>query len=149
RPAQASAGEAARAARALAATQRQRPAASTTPVTSPPPQVPGVARRLASAVYEALLLFALALIATFPFWLVFGDSTQGWRLHLLRAWLLAVLGAYLVFSWTRTGQTLPMKVWRIALVRASDGGPVHPFQAVHRFLLAVLSTLALGAGFLW
>jgi uncharacterized RDD family membrane protein YckC len=111
--------------------------------------VPGVARRLASAVYEALLLFALALIATFPFWLVFGDSTHGWRLYLLRAWLLVVLGAYLVFSWTRTGQTLPMKVWRIALVRSSDGGRVRPFQAAHRFLLALLSTLALGAGFLW
>ena len=112
-------------------------------------RVPGVARRLASAAYEALLLFAIALLATFPFWFVFGDSTQGWRLYLLRAWLLGVLGAYLVFSWTRGGQTLPMKVWRIALVRASDGGPVLLFQAVHRFFLALLSTLALGAGFLW
>jgi uncharacterized RDD family membrane protein YckC len=108
-----------------------------------------VARRLASAVYEALLLFALALVATFPFWFVFGEATHGWRLYALRAWLLAVLGTYLVFSWTRSGQTLPMKVWRIALVRAADGGPVRLFQALHRFLLAVLSTLALGLGFLW
>jgi uncharacterized RDD family membrane protein YckC len=111
--------------------------------------VPGIARRLASAVYEALLLFAIALVATFPYWFLFGDSTHGWRLYLLRAWLLAVLGTYLVFSWIHTGQTLPMKVWRVAVVRADDGGRVRLFQAVHRFLLAVLSTLALGAGFLW
>jgi uncharacterized RDD family membrane protein YckC len=42
-----------------------------------------------------------------------------------------------------------MKVWRVAVVRADDGGRVRLFQAVHRFLLAVLSTLAIGAGFLW
>ena len=110
---------------------------------------PGIGRRLASALYEALLLFALALVATAPFWFLFGDSTHGWRQQLLRAWLVAAMGTYLVFSWTRTGQTLPMKVWRLAVVRADDGGPLRLFQAVHRFLLAILSTLALGTGFLW
>jgi uncharacterized RDD family membrane protein YckC len=108
-----------------------------------------VARRLACALYDLLLTIALVLVATFPFVLVFGDSTHGWRRHLLQAWLVAVAGTYYVAFWTRGGQTLPMKTWRLALVRASDGGPVRLFQAVHRFLLALLSTVALGAGFLW
>ncbi|HZZ92942.1 MAG TPA: RDD family protein [Usitatibacter sp.] len=113
------------------------------------PPAPGVARRLACALYDLLLTIALVLVATFPFVLVFGDSTHGWRRHLLQAWLVAVAGTYYVAFWTRGGQTLPMKTWRLALVRASDGGPVRLFQAVHRFLLALLSTVALGAGFLW
>ena len=111
--------------------------------------VPGVARRLACALYDLLISVALVLIATFPFILLFGDSTQGWRRHLLQAWLVAVIGTYYVAFWTRSGQTLPMKTWRIALVRAGDGGPVLLVQAVHRFLLAILSTLAVGLGFLW
>ena len=112
-------------------------------------RVPGVARRLACAIYDLLLAVAVLLIATFPFVLFFGDATEGWRRHLLQAWLAAAVGTYFVFFWTRGGQTLPMKTWRIALVRAADGGPVHLFQAVHRYLLAVLSTLALGTGFAW
>jgi uncharacterized RDD family membrane protein YckC len=111
--------------------------------------VPGVARRLACALYDLLIAVALVIVATFPFLLLFGDSTGGWRRHLLQAWLVAVIGTYYVAFWTRSGQTLPMKTWRIAVVRASDGGPLFLFQAVHRFLLAILSTLALGLGFLW
>jgi uncharacterized RDD family membrane protein YckC len=118
-------------------------------VSDPSLPAPGLARRLACALYDLLLTVAVVLVATLPFVLLFGDSTHGWRRHLLQAWLVAVAGTYYVAFWTRGGQTLPMKTWRIALVRASDGGPVRLFQAVHRFLLALLSTLALGAGFLW
>lgn len=108
----------------------------------------GLGRRLASGLYELLLLAALVLVATFPFLAVFGESTQGWRRHVLQVWVLAVCGAYFVAFWTRGGRTLPMKTWRIRLVRA-DGGPVGPGRAVHRFLLAVLGFFAAGLGFLW
>ena len=111
--------------------------------------MPGIARRLACALYDLLICVALVIVATFPFILVFGDATEGWRRHLLQAWLVAVIGTYYVAFWTRSGQTLPMKTWRLAVVRASDGGPILLVQAVHRFLLAILSTLALGLGFLW
>jgi uncharacterized RDD family membrane protein YckC len=109
---------------------------------------PGIARRLASAVYDLLLIVALVLIATFPFLAVFGDSTHGWRRHLLQAWVLFVAGSYFVWFWTRGGQTLPMKTWRIRLVRW-DGRPVGIGRAVHRYVVALLGTFALGLGFLW
>ena len=112
------------------------------------PRVPGIARRLASALYDLLLVVALVLIATFPFLAFFGDSTQGWRRHTLQLYVIAVTCAYFVWFWTRGGQTLPMKTWRIRLVRA-DGGAVNPGRGVHRFLLAVLGTLALGLTFAW
>ena len=111
-------------------------------------RVPGIARRLASALYDLLLVVALVLIATFPYLAFFGDSTQGWRRHVLQLYVVAVTCAYFVWFWTRGGQTLPMKTWRIRLVRA-DGGAVNPGRGVHRFLLAVLGTIALGLTFAW
>lgn len=112
------------------------------------PRAPGLARRLASGLYELLILAAVVLVATFPFLAVFGDSTQGWRRHVLQLWVLLVCGAYFTWFWTRGGQTLPMKTWNLRLVR-HDGGPVNPGRAMHRYLLAVLGLVAAGIGFLW
>ena len=112
------------------------------------PRAPALARRLASALYDALLVTALVFIATFPFLAFFGDATHGWRRHLLQAWIVFVIGAYFVGFWTRGGQTLPMKTWRIRLVR-HDGAPVNKARAIHRYLLALLGLAALGLGFLW
>jgi uncharacterized RDD family membrane protein YckC len=114
-----------------------------------PPRAPAIARRLASALYDLLLTAALAMVVTFPFLAVLGDSTLGWRRHLLQAWVLAAVGVYYVWFWTHGGQTLPMKTWRIRLVRADGGGPVNTARAMHRYLLAVLGTLAVGLGFAW
>ena len=88
------------------------------------------------------------MIATFPFLAVFGDSTHGWRRHVLQAWVLVVAGAYFTWFWTRGGQTLPMKTWRIRLVR-HDGAPVSILRAVHRYAVAALGFFALGLGFWW
>ena len=107
-----------------------------------------VARRLASAVYDALLVVALMFIATFPFLAFFGDATHGFRRTLLQAWIVFVVGAYFVWFWTRGGQTLPMKTWHIRLTR-TDGTPVNLARAIHRYVIALLGTAALGLGFLW
>lgn len=103
---------------------------------------------MASGLYELLILTAVVLVATFPFLALVGDATSGWKRHLLQAWVLGVAGAYLVWFWTRGGQTLAMKTWRIRLVR-DDGGPVSAARAVHRYLLAVLGLAAAGLGFAW
>ena len=117
-------------------------------MSSTAPRAPGILRRLACAVYESLLLAALVLIATFPFLALLGDATHGWRRHVLQLWVIAVAGAYLVGFWSRGGQTLAMKTWRIRLVR-DDGGPVGPGLATHRYLLALLGLAAAGLGFAW
>ncbi len=117
-------------------------------MSEPPRRVPSVARRLASALYDLLLVVALVLIATFPFLAFFGDSTQGWRRHVLQGWVVVVAASYFVGFWSHGGQTLPMKTWRIRLVR-DDGSKVGWARGLHRFLLALLGTLAAGLGFLW
>jgi uncharacterized RDD family membrane protein YckC len=112
------------------------------------PRAPALARRLASALYDLLLLAALVLVVTFPFLAVFGDSTHGWRRHVLQAWVLGVAGAYFVWFWTRGGQTLPMKTWHLRVVRF-DGSPLGVGRALHRYVLAALGLLAAGLGFAW
>ena len=107
-----------------------------------------LARRLAAALYDALLVVALMFIATFPFLAFFGDSTHGWRRHVLQGWVLVVAGAYFAWFWTRGGQTLPMKTWRLRVVR-HDGAPVSPGRAIHRYVIAALGFFALGLGFWW
>jgi uncharacterized RDD family membrane protein YckC len=111
-------------------------------------RAPSIGRRLASALYDLLLLVALVFIATWPFIAFFGDSTQGWRRHVLQAWILVVVGAYFVWFWTHNGQTLPMKTWSIRVV-AADGGALGIPRAIHRYVIALLGLAALGLGFLW
>ncbi|MEO7743117.1 MAG: RDD family protein [Usitatibacter sp.] len=113
-----------------------------------PLRAASLTRRLASGLYELLLLVALVFIATLPFSYLFGDATHGWRRHLLQAWVVIVMAAYFTWFWTRGGQTLPMKTWRFRVVRA-DGAPLSGARALHRYALAVLGFLALGLGFLW
>lgn len=115
---------------------------------APPLRAASLTRRLASGLYEVLILVALVFVATLPFSYLFGDATQGWRRHLLQAWVVIVMAAYFTWFWTRGGQTLPMKTWRFRVSR-SDGAPLTPARALHRFALAVLGFLALGLGFLW
>lgn len=111
-------------------------------------RAPGLGRRFASALYDLLMLAALVLVATFPFLAVFGDSIYGWRRHVLQLWVVLVCGAYFVWFWTRGGQTLPMKTWRIRVVRF-DGARLETGRALHRYLLALLGLLALGLGYAW
>ena len=113
-----------------------------------PPAAVGVGRRLASGLYELLILLAVIFIASLPFSYLFGDATHGWKRHLMQAWVLAVMAGYFGWFWTHGGQTLPMKTWRFRVVRA-DGSALGWPRALHRFVLALLGFLALGLGFLW
>ena len=112
------------------------------------PRAAGIARRLASGLYELLILLALVFIATLPFSYVFGDATHGWRRHLLQLWVFGVVGLYFGWFWTHGGQTLPMKAWRLRVLR-HDGAPLAWPRALHRYVLAMLSFLAAGLGFWW
>ena len=98
---------------------------------------PGLARRLAAFVYEGMLLFALAMVAG----LLFSSLTQQRHAlqgrHGLQAFLFVVMAIYFSWFWSRGGQTVAMKAWRIRLVMA-NGEPVPQRRALLRYLLAWL-----------
>jgi len=95
---------------------------------------PGLARRLAAMAYEALLVFAVAFFAAWIFFFASGgrDATSGFLRLELQIFIVLVLAVYFLWCWTRAGQTLAMRAWKIRLV------DVTPRKALLRFLLAFL-----------
>ena len=109
--------------------------------------------RLAAAVYDLLPLIGLwMLTAALVLYAAHGEvdvahPSLAYRSS-LQATLLLVTGGYFVLSWTRGGQTLGMRAWHIRVV-AAEGGALPWPRAALRFAVALLSLLALGAGFFW
>ncbi|NKJ46215.1 hypothetical protein CIC12_05530 [Burkholderia sp. SG-MS1] len=110
---------------------------TSTPSTDASRIAPTVRRRLAALLYEALILFGVVFVAGY----LFSTLTQqrnGFTHHnLLAAWIGLVVGLYFVWFWTHSGQTLPMKTWRLRVV-AADGAPLSTGRAIARYVLAWL-----------
>lgn len=110
--------------------------------------LPGIGRRLASMLYEGLVVFSVLLIG---FWLPqallsgigLGFSARGLWLH-----VLVLLMLYFLWFWLNGGQTLPMKTWKLKLANPDDSPP-RPAQALLRYLAAWPSILLFGIGILW
>lgn len=84
---------------------------------APEPATPSIARRLASMLYEVLLLFAVGFIATWLFTFASGaKEVEGGLRYALQLYLGAVFAAYFLWCWLRGGQTLAMRAWRIRLI---------------------------------
>ena len=101
-----------------------------------PLAAPSLRRRMACFVYEALILFAMALIAA----LVFSVATQMRHAlagrQALAVFVLLALAAYCTWFWSK-GQTLPMQTWRIRVVDR-HGRPLTKARAFLRFLCCSL-----------
>lgn len=117
-----------------------------------PPSViliaPSLYVRMASWLYEGMLLFAVVFVAGWLF------STLSQSRHALdnrvplQIFLFIVLGIYFTWFWTK-GQTLAMKTWR---VRVADraGQPLHQWRALARYVLSwiwFVPPMAVGSAF--
>ena len=84
-----------------------------------PGPTPSLARRIACFVYEAMLLFGLALIPGVVGALFFAQTGQRHPLQsdiALRVYALILYGVYFVWFWSTRGQTLAMQTWKIRVV---------------------------------
>lgn len=110
---------------------------------------PSLLRRLTCLLYESLLVAAILAIAVLAplvmAGILFGLNAKG---IVTLALIFAVLLFYFCWQWLRGGQTLPLKTWKMKIISES-GGALRPEQALLRYLLAWVSTLLAGAGFLW
>ena len=110
---------------------------------------PGFRRRLGAMFYDTLLLLALLMMLSYPYvWLTGGDKPGLIVKTLYQFYLLAICFFFYAGFWVRGGQTLGLRTWRMKLVR-DDGGPITWAIALKRFVLAWISLLCLGLGFLW
>jgi uncharacterized RDD family membrane protein YckC len=99
---------------------------------------PSILRRLVSLLYESLLVAALLLVAAAGFYIAAPGLIDGIMRLLMQIYLGSVLAAYFLWCWCRSGQTLPMKTWRIRLVDLRGQPPAAP-RALVRLGLAALT----------
>ena len=102
----------------------------------------------AACLYELLLLIALWMLCTWIFVRVFGDATGGYKRYLLQLVLWLCTGAYFVWCWCKSGQTLAAQTWKIKLVNQQNN-TLGLNQAVLRYALASACLLACGLGYFW
>lgn len=105
-------------------------------------------RRLASAGYDALVLAAIWIVVVMADLFLRGAAGIAPSVPALRAALLLAAAVFFGASWTRGGQTLGMRAWRLQL-RRTDGRPVNWPTALARYAFAWLAWVPLGFGVLW
>lgn len=64
----------------------------------------------------------------------------------LHVFLLLML--YFVWCWIKSGQTLPMKTWKLRIANP-DGSALRPAQALLRYMAAWPSIVIFGLGLIW
>ena len=109
--------------------------------------------RLAALLYDLLVLVAIWMVAAALVLLAFRGEVdvahQPPLYHAVLQLVLLVLTAlYFAVSWSRGGQTIGMRAWRIRLIDAT-GRSLTFRRALLRFGLATLSLLIVGAGLIW
>lgn len=131
-------------------TSRKIPPARPVDTPSRRPEAATLRRRLASMLYESMLMIAV-LIITFlvpqtGYSIAVGHTAPGWVFF---ANIFLVLGGYFVWSWRRGGQTLAMKTWHLKLEDAIYGGQIPLDRAWLRYCLSWPSLLFFGVGLFW
>jgi uncharacterized RDD family membrane protein YckC len=96
---------------------------------------PSVRRRIASFVYEGVLLFGVVMLAGFLFSSITQQRHALQGMRGLQVFMFIVLGVYFVWFWAKTGQTLAMKTWHVRLVDKA-GQPVTRARAIMRYVLS-------------
>ncbi|MDO9051692.1 MAG: RDD family protein [Methylotenera sp.] len=109
---------------------------------------PSLLKLGACFIYEVLTVIAISFACVGLFlWLV-GDATNAVKHFLLQFFLWSLVGAYFVRCWVTCGQTLAMQAWNIKVVNQKHK-TLTLNQALIRYMLATLSLLLCGVGFLW
>jgi uncharacterized RDD family membrane protein YckC len=106
-------------------------------------------RRLGAMLYDGLLVTAVLMLATVPFVAERGGGTvEPDDNFLYQLSMLIVMYLFFIFFWTRGGQTLGMRAWRLRLETHDGGFPSIPVATL-RFFVAIVSLIPFGLGFLW
>ncbi|UPG93684.1 RDD family protein [Luteibacter aegosomatissinici] len=111
------------------------------------PTLPAPAwRRFAAIVYDVLAVVAIVMVVGLIAQMATGGHVADDKGHIVAWWYqplqALVVAAYFLFSWTRGGQTLGMRPWRIRVV-TREGNAVDLKRALVRVVVAGLPVLLL------
>ena len=121
----------------------------------------GLGKRLAAVFYDFMLCIALVMVITLVYQqgilrLIYGaealqvmaDSQMLDIDPVLSTLLFFVVFGFFAKFWTHGGQTLGMQVWGLR-VQNPDGSAIDVWQALLRFLIAIIAWLPAGLGVWW
>lgn len=100
-----------------------------------------------AALYDWLLVLAVVMVVSVPLVAILGDAVEPGN-PLYQATLILIAGAFFSWFWSRNGQTLGMRAWRLRVVTA-NGDSVSLPKAMLRYACAWASLLPAGLGFWW
>ena len=109
---------------------------------------PSLIKLGACLLYELLTVIAIVFVSAGLFLWIVGDATHGAKRLLLQIFLWLIVGAYFIWCWRQSGQTLAMQAWKIKLI-GDDSQLLSLNIAILRYVLATLSVVLCGLGFLW
>lgn len=109
---------------------------------------PSLIKLGACLLYELLTVIAIVFVSAGLFVWIAGDATHGAKRLLLQIFLWLIVGAYFVWCWRQSGQTLAMQAWKFKLI-GDDSQLLSLKIAVLRYVLATLSMVLCGLGFVW
>lgn len=104
-------------------------------------------RRLGALSYDIFLAFSLVFFIIGIILIIFSGKQAQNNVFIFA---IAVVSTYFYFtwSWVKGAQTLGMRAWKFKIVQA-NGSPITHTQALIRFVLALVSFIAFGFGFIY
>jgi uncharacterized RDD family membrane protein YckC len=107
-----------------------------------------LARRLGAILYDFLLLATILIFASLFFAIPFNITPEHPLFIIYQSYIYVISFFFYAWSWTRGGQTLGMKTWKFKITRL-DGSSMNWLDALIRFVVAIISWLPFGLGYLW
>lgn len=104
-------------------------------------------RQLAAMLYDSLLIIAILFVGT-AIALIFNDGKAIISNHCYNLFLFILIFIFYGWFWTRSGQTLGMKVWKIRLISQLEEQPGWTACAL-RLIFACISVACFGLGYWW
>ena len=103
-------------------------------------------RRSASILYDSLLVLAILIIMSIPFFSFNLEENFSLKI-IVQIYYYLITQYFFVWFWVNNEGTLGMKTWKIKIV-CEDGNKITYKEAIIRFNTAILSFIFFGLGFL-
>ena len=108
---------------------------------------PPLIRIYSSLIYELFALVPIWMVAGFIFIFFFNGFFGVYQRLIFQIYLWLISGIYLTYCWTRSGQTLAMRAWKLKII--STRGRLTKKLAWIRYVFATLGVLMGGVNFMW
>ena len=103
-------------------------------------------RRIASIIYDALLVLAILIVMSIPFF-NFNVEENNFLKISMQVYFYFIIQYFFVWFWVNNEGTLGMKTWKIK-ISCDNGEKISYKKAIIRFNIAIPSILFFGFGFL-